>query len=165
MTEGLAITNYTNDARFFFFEIDFPFIQEEYDTIIDTYAKYGIDLLVHRSFNGIHFLSCTLLSKEGRKFAMLDLQKINKMCPCVTLRTKPNKYPNEELIWYAKSKAYYNNDTLGMGNSKQLANLLNHWFGSHFIGLIDTELKFVKYPLPFVEKTESLNASYFKMTL
>ncbi len=151
MTEGLAITNHTNSARFMFFEIDFPFIQKEHDLILDTYAKFGIDVLVHRSFNGIHYISPTLLSKEGRLFALLDLQKINKMCPCVTLRTQPNKYPNEELIWYSKAKAYYNNDTLGMGNSKQLSNLLNHWFGSHFVGLIDTELKFVNYPLPFIK--------------
>ena len=152
MTEGLAITNYTNDARFMFFEIDFPFIQKEHDLILATYAKFGIDVLVHRSFAGIHYISPTLLSKEGRLFAMLDLQEVNKKCPCVTLRIKPNKYGHlENNIWFHKAKAHYNNDTLGMGNSKQLSNLLNHWFGSHFVGLIDTELKFVNYPLPFIK--------------
>ncbi len=151
-TQGLAITNNTNDARFFFFEIDFPFIQEEHDKILETYAKFGIDVLVHRSFAGIHYISPTLLSKEGRLLAMLDLQKINKRCPCVTLRTLPNKYPNEDLIWYSKAKAYYNNEDPYLTNSKQLKNLLNHWFGSHFDGLVDTDLKFVKYNLPFVEK-------------
>ena len=61
---------------------------------------------------------------------------------------KPNKYPNEETVWYAKSQAVYNNDLPEMTNSWQLSLLLNKMFGSKFKGFVETELKFVNYRLP-----------------
>ncbi len=149
-TRGLSVTNLTNKARFFFFEIDFPFIEAHHRKIVETYAKYGIDLLIHRSFNGVHYLSSSLLSKQGWKMVLSELQEINPKFPALCLRMKPNKYPNEESIWYNKSVAVYNNENPEMTNSLELSQLLNKMFGSKFKGMVHTELKFVNYKMPFI---------------
>ena len=147
-TEGLAITNKTNNGRFFFFELDKPFNQVFFDRILDVYRCFHLDVLVHRTGNGWHWISPTLLSKEGWKIIHLLLKDINKKCPMTTLRIAPNKYPNEKDYWFNASHWHFHDNDLN-SNSIELTNLLNVWFKTDFRkGAIVTELKRVRYPLP-----------------
>ena len=144
-TTGLVITNNTNDKRFLFFEID-TLDAVMFSKVLDIYRNFGLDLCVHRSHCGWHFVSPSLLSVETWKEAMAALKDINKKCPMTTLRWLPNKYPNEEQIWFLNLCRYDTNNI--RNNSDQLCKLLNHTFGAHFEGLVNTDLKFVRYPLP-----------------
>jgi hypothetical protein len=64
-----------------------------------------------------------------------------------TLRWLPNKYPNEDSIWF-KSEFWIAPESIGQHNSELMANLLNTTFGSDFRGKIAGDLQFVNYPLP-----------------
>lgn len=145
-TRGLAITNHSNDQRFCFFEIDNPFNPLIFYEIIDTYRRFGLDLCIHRSGHGIHFLSPTLVSKEVWKGFHVTLKHINPKCPMTTLRIHANKYPDEAAIWFSGIQCHYFN--YDRRNSIELSQLINKWFESQFTRDIHTDLKFVRYPLP-----------------
>ncbi len=145
-TQGLVITNNTNDKRFLFFELDNPFNQGDYDKVLGIYRNNGLDVLVHRTGNGLHFLSPTLIKLETWKALISLLKGINKKCPMTTLRVLPNKWPNEESIWWA-NECWGNIDN-SRNNSNELSNWLKQKFHCPFEGEISTELKFVRYPLP-----------------
>ncbi len=145
-TQGIVITNNTNDKRFLFFELDNPFDQEEYDLVFGVYQSYGLDVICHRTGNGLHFLSPTLIDVETWKEAMKELKEINKKCPMTTLRWNYNKYPNEFKIWF--SSTFWSDPNNIRRNSNEFSNLLNKVFHTDFMGTIDTDLKFVRYPLP-----------------
>ncbi len=144
-TQGIVITNHTNNDRFLFFEID-KINAVVFSKIIDVYQRFGCDFLVHRTGNGWHFLSPTLIDLATWKEAMSCLKEINKKCPCVTMRWIPNKYPNEDLIWYNNDSRIDSNNN--RRNSDEFSKLLNKVFQTKFVGLVHTELQFVRYPLP-----------------
>ncbi len=144
-TQGIVITNDTNDKRFLFFELDNSSV-EVFNEVKDVYKRYGLDLIIHRSWNGTHFLSPTLLNVETWKKAMSELKHINKKCPMTTLRWLPNKYPNEREVWFTSQHWRDSNNI--RRNSLELSQLLNKTFKTDFEGTIETELKFVRYPLP-----------------
>ncbi len=145
-TQGIVITNHTNNDRFLFFELDKPLNQAHMSRVMDVYQRFGCDLIVHRSGNGWHFLSPTLLNLQDWKEAMKELKEINKKCPMTTLRWLPNKYPNEREIWFTFE--HRNSSHNIRRNSLELSQLLNKTFKTDFEGTIETELKFVRYPLP-----------------
>ena len=145
-TQGIVITNNTNDKRFLFFEVDKPLNEAHFSKVIDVYLRFGCDVLVHRTGNGWHFLSPTLLNLQDWKEAMKELKEINKKCPMTTLRWIPNKYPNESEIWFTFE--HRDNTHNIRRNSLELSQLLNKTFKTDFEGSIETELKFVRYPLP-----------------
>ena len=144
-TTGLVITNESNNKRFLFFELDNPSV-EVFNEVKDVYKRYGLDFIVHRSFNGVHFISPTLVSVETWKIIMSELKHINKKCPMTTLRWLPNKYPNEREVWFT-SQHWRDINNLRR-NSLELSQLLNKTFDTDFEGTIQTDLKFVRYPLP-----------------
>jgi len=145
-TTGLVITNDTNNKRFLFFELDIPISLEEKEKVLDVYRSHGLDVLIHRTGSGIHFISPTLIELSTWKEMMGELKHINKKCPMTTLRWLPNKYPNESSQWYTAD--YWSNPDNLRNNSHNLSLLLNKNFGSRFMGSIETNLKFVRYPLP-----------------
>ena len=145
-TQGIVITNNTNDKRFLFFELDNPFDQEEYDLVFGTYQLYGLDVCCHRTGNGLHFLSPTLISVKEWKEIMSFLKTINKKCPMTTMRWRSDKHSLEGNIWHICT-SWSNPDNLRR-NSLELSLLLNKTFGTDFMGTITTDLKFVRYPLP-----------------
>ena len=145
-TQGIVITNHTNNLRFLFFELDKPLNPAHVSRVIDVYKRYGSDFLLHRTGNGMHWIGLRLFTVETWKEAMKELKDINPKCPSTTLRWIPNKYPNEELIWYHNECWIDPNGC--RSNSDELSKLLNHTFHSDFEGSVHTELKFVRYPLP-----------------
>ena len=144
-TQGLVITNDTNDKRFLFFELDYEH-KDYLEEVKNVYRSYGLDYCQHRSLNGTHFLSPTLISVELWKEIMGKLKHINKKCPMTTLRWLPNKYPNESEIW--TTCTFWSNPNSVWRNSHEFSCLLNKVFGTDFMGTISTNLKFVRYPLP-----------------
>ena len=147
-TKGISVTNNTNDLWFFFFEIDRPFSSKTHDRINSVYNDYSLDYLNHRSGNGEHWFSPSLVTKEEYKEIRSHLKDINPMCPMWTLRYEPNKYVNEKEIWFNSSSRFYHDNILR--NSIELSNLLNKWFFSipdrcKFKGTVHTDLKMVKY--------------------
>ena len=144
-TQGIVITNNTNDKRFLFFEIDNEH-REYLEEIKNVFRFYGLDYCYHRSGNGVHFISPTLISLETWKEVMGKLKHINKKCPMTTLRWIPNKYPNEREVWFTAG-TWSDSHNLRR-NSLELSQLLNKTFKTDFEGIINTDLKFVRYPLP-----------------
>ena len=145
-TQGLVITNNTNDKRFLFFELDHPINKGDKEQVLDVYRSFGLDVLIHRTGSGIHFISPTLIELQTWKEAMSKLKDINKKCPMTTLRWTPNKYPNEDQVWYT-SECWTDTNNL-RNNSSQLCQLLSKTFHKLLEGTIQTDLKFVRYPLP-----------------
>ena len=145
-TQGIVITNNTNNLRFLFFELDKPLNPAHVSRVIDVYKRFGSSFLIHRSWNGLHFIGIRLFTVETWKEAMSELKEINKKCPQTTLRWLPNKFPMESEIWF--SNECWIDPNSNRYNSDELSKLLNHTFGSDFEGSIHTDLKFVRYPLP-----------------
>ena len=154
-TQGIVITNNTNDKRFLFFELDmisYDNNHEVFNRIIGVYQRFGLDVCRHRSYLGWHCLRPTLLDLETWKKAMAELKDINKKCPMTTLRVEPNKYPNEADIWYLYEWYNFNSDR---NNSIECINFLNKMWNIPDEELYiyrnantHTDLKFVRYPLP-----------------
>ena len=159
-TKGITVVLDKQDplysaVRFFFFETDSPFNEDNYSMIVRTYEYHNLDLLVHRTGGGgLHFLSPTYISIEKWREIHKTLKYINTKCPMTTLRFINNKYP-DEISWFT-SKAYYNNPE-PENNSREFCNLLNHTWNSNFKGAVPSTLGFVHYPLP--ETPESLYRS------
>ncbi len=149
-TTGLALTNYTTDQRFFFFEIDIN-SGEYIDRITNVYRRNGLDVCQHRTGLGWHWISPTLLSKETWRLIRDELKDINVDCPMITLRLENNKYINEE-IWF--NYQWYSFNTC-RPNSIECINLLNAiWkipddcLHIYERATVHTDLKIVNYPLP-----------------
>ncbi len=147
LAKGLVITNESNDYRFFFFELDNPIIVDEYLRVCDVFEYYHLDYCLHRTGNGLHWISPTLNTVEEWKEIRDSLKEINVDCPQICMRWSPNKYVDEKLVWFANSCR--NNNDNNIANSVQLCQLLNQLFKPRvpFKGLVDTDLKFVHYPL------------------
>lgn len=146
LTTGLCDSIVGSDKRFCFFEIDFEHI-EYLDCVREHYRHFGIDYIYHRTGNGYHFISPTLVSKAFWKKFHKPLRHINSKCSMTCLRWKPNKYDSEEIVWFLHEYETFGND---FRNSKELSQLLNDLFNTNFEGELVTDLKFVEYRLPFV---------------
>ncbi len=128
---------------FFFFELDEPFNTVHYYRICELYRSHGIDFLVHRSGNGLHFISPTLIDRTLWKEMMTQVKDINPRCPQNALRWKNNKYVEEKEIWFSSSVGYCNDGS--RPNSYELVNLLNKFFRCEFEGNYPTCLKLTQY--------------------
>jgi len=148
-TQGVCITfeNDTENRRMCFFELDNT-DKRDLDRVLDNYRLFGLDCLYHRTRLGYHFLSPTVVSLDTWKQFMDNLKDLNKKCPMTTLRVQPNKYPNEDQIWYTSEILEFFNKAR---NSKPMCVLLYHWFRKRFNGDLDLHPKLVRYPLPRVE--------------
>lgn len=148
-TTGLCMTiKESKELRFLFFELDKEHLNY-YNKVCEFYQIKKLDVLIHRTGSGgYHFLSPTLIQKTEWKKLHGELSQINKSCPMITLRVKPNKYPNEKEIWYRfihfkfKENIPYNNNNICV--------YLNHIWKSDFDGLQQDNIVIVNYPLPYV---------------
>ena len=128
---------------FFFFELDEPFNAVHYYRICGLYQHHRTDFLVHRSGNGLHFISPTLIDPQEWKKMMAQVKDINPRCPQNALRWKNNKYVEEKDIWFSSSAGYCNDGS--RSNSYELVNLLNSFFHTTFKGNYPTQLKLTPY--------------------
>ena len=152
-TKGITSTLSPSDplyhhVRFFFFETDSPFNEDNHNMIVRTYEHHNLDLLIHRTGHsgGIHYISPTYVTKEEWKEYHQELKGINMKCPMTTLRWINNKYPNEDS-WFTSKHYHFNLEPLN--NSPELCYLINHIWDSDFIGLAPPSIiRFVRYPLP-----------------
>ena len=153
-TTGLTSTLSPNDKlfrthRFFFFEVD-QASDDNIDRIDELYSDYQLDYVRHRTGGGAgsyHWVSPTLISKTEWKKMINEVKDINIKCPQTTMRVEPNKYPNEENIWYSHIVGRHAVDPI-TNNSDALTNRINFWFQEDLQGKQPTIIRFVKYPLP-----------------
>ncbi len=142
-TVGLCNTFTGVDPRTLFFEIDDP---KDFDIVQQFYQEWALDYITHKTGSGgYHFLSPTMMTIQAWKDKMFELRGINPKCPMTTLRMKPNKYPNEDLLWYNFQQEKFDNEKF---NNKDMCQYLNKIFGSNLNGFCTGDLKIVKYPLP-----------------
>ena len=149
-TTGLVCTFADSDNRVFFFEVD----EEEkhlFAEINEFYNFHKLDFVVHRTGSGgFHWLSPTMIERDLWRSFHKELKHINADCPMTTLRIEPNKYPDEQIVWY-NSHVINTNTKTPLENNAQMSNLLNHIWGCEFAGIQEGSIKQVKYPLPLVE--------------
>jgi len=145
-TKGLVCTYANSPLRSFFFELDKEH-KKFYDDICNFYKLEELDFIVHRTGGGgFHFISPTMISKGRWKALHKELELINPKCPMTTLRIQPNKYPNEDLIWYNTYVEKWN--SILSQNNENMCLFLNKIFGSNLIGSANGKIKIVSYPLP-----------------
>jgi len=156
-TDGICNTlKNDKNLKMVFFELDYNSeiknhtlfsFSKQFDKIKNTYEKFELDYFIHRTGNGYHFLSPTLIDKILYKKFMNCLSDINTKCPMTTLRTKPNKYENEKDYFYniVEIKKFSNNKK---ANCLEMCNFLNETFNTNFEGSHKGSIIKVKYPLP-----------------
>ena len=151
-TDGICNTlKDDKNLKMVFFELDFigemGINAKHFKKVIETYHKFELAYFIHRTGNGFHFLSPTLIDKILYKKFMNVLKDINPSCPCTTMRTKPNKYENEKDYFYniIEIKKFSNNKK---ANCKEMCNFLNETFKTNFKGTHKGKIIRVKYPLP-----------------
>ena len=135
--------------RYFFFELDNPFNQEHYNRVCECYRFNRCDFLVHRTGNGLHFLSPTLVSVECWKEMKAALKGINPRSMQTTMRWKANKYVGEKEIWFTSSCGYHNDGS--WDNSAELVHLLNKFWNPDipFKGEYEAGVRFVPYLIKY----------------
>ena len=131
------------NKKLFFFEIDTHDIKLV-DLILETYQKYQLTVLYHKSKMGYHFISPTLISLEEWKMIHKQILHINPSCPMITLRVEGNKYPNELNYFY---KAGVKINCHQEKNVKSICLFLNKVFDFEpkLGGLIEGDLQLVSY--------------------
>ncbi len=145
-TKGLVCTYADSPLRSFFFELDKEH-REFYQDVCNLYALEELDYIVHRTGGGgFHFISPTMIPVLAWKSLHAELKEINKECPMTTLRIEPNKYPNEDLVWYNSHAEVMNADE--SENNLEMCQYLNKIFGVKFVGKAKGTMKIVRYPLP-----------------
>jgi len=99
-TKGLVNQiNKNKNMKLFFFEIDSHDIKLV-NLILETYQKYELTVVYHKTQQGYHFISPTLLNLTMWKMIHKELIHINPTCPMITLRCQGNKYLGEEKFFY-----------------------------------------------------------------
>ena len=132
------------EKKLFFFETD-EFKPKEHKLILFVYEKYNLTVLFHKTGSGgMHYLSPTIIDIKTWKEAHFLLKEINKKCPMICLRVKPNKYPNESDFWYIHEIRNNEINTWDR-NAETVCNYLNKIFGSNLIGRLKGEYEIVKY--------------------
>jgi hypothetical protein len=122
-----------------------------HNKILSVYEKYNLTVLFHRTGSGgYHYLSPTIIDIPTWKEAHFLLKEINKKCPMICLRLKPNKYPNEADFWYTHEIRNNEINTWDR-NAETVCNYLNKIFGSKLIGKLKGEFETVKYK-PHIKK-------------
>jgi hypothetical protein len=138
-TTGITVKHKTDpDLRPFLFELD-----REHTTyapfVIETLRQVFAMTTMHCTGNGIHFYNLPLMKKEAWKELHKLLKHVNPMCPMTTLRIQPNKYENEESVWY--------NGYIVDWQEREAAPLNKHMLDRIITGLQE-EFETVRYPLP-----------------
>jgi hypothetical protein len=138
------------NLRTLFFELDKEHL-DQYSRICKIYDDNKLDYFIHKTGSGgYHFISPTMITKERWKNIMNEVKDVNPKCPMTTLRMQPNKYFGEDSFWYFIYIEKHFDDNYKC-NSKNMSDYLNHIFKTKFDGLLQDEIKIVRYPLPKVE--------------
>ena len=138
------------EKKLFFFETD-EFIPKEHKLILFVYEKYNLTVLYHKTGSGgMHYLSPTIINIKTWKEAHFILKDINKKCPQICLRMKPNKHSNEAEYFF-RHEIRNNGTYTWYRNAETVCNYLNKIFGSKLIGRLKGEFEIVKYR-PHIKK-------------
>ena len=146
-TIGLCdIVDNDRNKRVCFFEID-SFNALELFEVMGQYYSFGLDVLIHRTGKGFHFLSPTLVALKEWKDFHEPLKHINSECPMTCLRIEPNKWKGEDILW--KNSIRFNfKRSEAKANISEYCDLFKIHFGITFRPDICGDIKTVSYPLP-----------------
>jgi hypothetical protein len=152
-TTGLSATIEGNRQRkLVLFEID-ELDGITWHRITAQYAKYNLDVVIHRSGMGWHWISPTEVTLQTWMQFMDELKDVNKKCPMQTLRLLPNKYPNEDKVWYMHIELHSCKLPL-LDNNKQCVMYLNAMFKTTFEGNKSGSITLPRYPLPLISQEQ-----------
>lgn len=86
--------------------------------VLNVYFNLGLPVYYHRSMRGFHFLSVKPILAQVFEKAIKELRETNDRYPPITLRINPNKYKDEELVFYNGDIQYYtkHSDTIQLKN-------------------------------------------------
>lgn len=85
------------DMRYPLFELD---TEKHFDKIMDAYSELRLPVYAHRTMRGYHFISLVALHKDCYANWIQPLMHYNPKCPMVTLRIRPNKWVNEDKVFF-----------------------------------------------------------------
>ena len=138
------------EKKLFFFETDEK-NDKVHNKILSVYEKYNLTVLFHKTGSGgMHYLSPTIIDIKTWKEAHFILKDINKKCPQICLRMKPNKHSNEAEYFF-RHEIRNNGTYTWYRNAETVCNYLNKIFGSKLIGRLKGEFEIVKYR-PHIKK-------------
>lgn len=96
--------------KYLFWELDTRDIQD-YDFVLSVYEKLKLPVYVHKSMRGYHFISIKPIPDKIWECAIKELRHTNTSFPPITLRINPNKYVDEEHVFYDGSYIGNHSDT------------------------------------------------------
>lgn len=101
--------------RYLFWEIDTVY-SNILHKVLDLYYDLGLPVYYHRSMKGYHFLSVKPITTDMFENAIQLLRPTNEKYPPITLRINPNKYVDEEKIFYDGGIQYHtkHSDTIAL---------------------------------------------------
>lgn len=67
--------------------------------VISIYKLLRLPVYIHKTLRGYHFICIKPITVELHKYAMNTVQVTNPTFPRISLRIKPNKYIDEDLIF------------------------------------------------------------------
>lgn len=84
--------------RYLFWEIDNQNEELLYE-VLEIYRFMKLPVYVHKTMRGYHFLSVKPICESVFNWCISNIRTTNPKYPPLTLRIKPNKYPNEDKVW------------------------------------------------------------------
>lgn len=88
-----------SDFRYLFWELDDK-SSVNMDMVLAIYRFLQLPVYIHETMRGYHFISIKPIPKDIWQWAIKKLHDTNPSFPRITLRIKPNKYVDEEKIFY-----------------------------------------------------------------
>lgn len=106
--------------RYLWFELD-THLQSHHKELLDFFEELNIDVYYHRTMNGYHYITMQLFPREQYDKLVTDMkERFNNGTFYYSLRIVPNKWINENSVWYNGN--IINN---GSGHIRQLQYIQN----------------------------------------
>lgn len=134
--------------RYLFWEID---NQEEttLQDVVEVYRFMRLPVYVHKTMRGYHFISVKPICEVVMNLAISYVRNTNIKYPPLTLRIKPNKYPNEDKVWH---EGFIISDVFHKDTQ-----YLRNWIVEQDFTKIQEHYQLVWYPIPDQDKLESMS--------
>lgn len=133
---------FASSWRYLFWEID-DTDNDTLTSVLEVYKYLKLPVYVHRSMRGYHFLSVKPIEESLWKFATDRLRNTNEKYPPITLRINPNKYIDEDKIFY---------EGFVMGNEHSDTKQLRNWIISKDFNKIGEKYQLVYYHIDKIQE-------------
>lgn len=140
--------------RYLFWEIDNQDEELLYE-VLEIYRFMKLPVYVHKTMRGYHFLSVKPIQDNVFQWCISNIRRTNIKYPPLTLRIKPNKYPNEKEIW---NEGFIISDTYHADTK-----YLRDWIVNQDYIKLQEHYQIVWYPL--IKTQEELDAMTYEQRL